>query len=227
MNKELIRTGLAGLAALLVSYGVCVSVWGQDDLRVADILMEKINDALSQGDCPRAKRAYNAWKTLAERTDSSIERRMEACGTAERKPTVSVASAVVGSITVTSDIAGIIMIDGETTGTRIKAGGTVTVSNVPTGSTEVAVKGDDGKLVKAPQKVMVTQGQTVSATVKASMQTDPPDDAKAFYDKGVVYSDKKDYDRAIADCEAALRIDPNYAKARNLLEIIRDARWKR
>jgi len=63
-----------------------------------------------------------------------------------------------GTITVTSDIAGVIMIDGEVTGARIKAGGTVTVANVSTGATEVVVKSDDGKIVKAPQTVMVQQG---------------------------------------------------------------------
>jgi formylglycine-generating enzyme required for sulfatase activity len=79
----------------------------------------------------------------------------------------------VGSITVSSDITGVVMIDGEATGTRIKAGGTVTVSNVSTGSTEVAVKGDDGKIVKAPQMVMVVQGQTVAAAIKAPVPNTP------------------------------------------------------
>jgi formylglycine-generating enzyme required for sulfatase activity len=65
------------------------------------------------------------------------------------------------------------MIDGEATDTRIKAGGTVTVSNVSTGSTEVAVRGDDGKIVKAPQMVMVVQGQTVAAAIKAPVPNTP------------------------------------------------------
>jgi len=83
------------------------------------------------------------------------------------------ASASVGNITVTSEIAGVIMIDGEATGTRIKAGGTVTVSNVSTGATEVAVKADDGKIVKAPNTVMVQSGQTVSTTIKAPATVTP------------------------------------------------------
>jgi len=84
------------------------------------------------------------------------------------------ASTAVGTISVTSDIAGIVIIDGEESGTRIKAGGTVTVANVSTGATEVAVKTDDGKIVKAPQTVMVAQGQTVSAAIKAPAQTTQP-----------------------------------------------------
>ncbi|MDR2702565.1 MAG: SUMF1/EgtB/PvdO family nonheme iron enzyme [Spirochaetaceae bacterium] len=97
-------------------------------------------------------------------------RRQTAQPAAAAQPARTV-STTVGSITITSDIAGIIMIDGEATGTRIKAGGTVTIANVSTGATEVAVKGDDGKIVKAAQTVMVQQGQTVSAAIKASAQT--------------------------------------------------------
>jgi formylglycine-generating enzyme required for sulfatase activity len=82
-------------------------------------------------------------------------------------------SVTVGNLTVTSDIAGVVMIDGEATGTRIKAGGTVTIANISTGATEVAVRGDDGKIVKAPQMVMVVQGQAVAATIKAPAQPQP------------------------------------------------------
>ena len=88
-------------------------------------------------------------------------------------------SAAVGNITITSDIAGVVMIDGEAIGTRIKAGGTVTMSNINTGSTEVAVRGDDGKIVKAPQMVMVQQGQTVAATVRAPAAIAPVQPAPA------------------------------------------------
>ncbi|GHT84004.1 hypothetical protein FACS1894137_06480 [Spirochaetia bacterium] len=35
---------------------------------------------------------------------------------------------------------------------------------------------------------------------------------------------KQDYDRAIADYEAALRIDPNVANAKNNIELARKAR---
>jgi len=74
-----------------------------------------------------------------------------------------------GSVTVNSEIAGEIFIDGQATGRRIKAGGTETINNVSTGSTEVWVKDGNGVTIKAPN-VMVRQGQTVTATVKATVQ---------------------------------------------------------
>ncbi|GBU28671.1 hypothetical protein R84B8_02231 [Treponema sp. R8-4-B8] len=70
-----------------------------------------------------------------------------------------------GSVTVESEIAGEIFIDGQGTGRRIKAGGTETISNVSTGNTEVAVKDSDGVIVKAPI-VMVRQGQTVTVVIE-------------------------------------------------------------
>jgi hypothetical protein len=93
--------------------------------------------------------------------------------TPQPPPPARTTTTAVGSIAVSSDIAGVVMIDGEVTGTRIKAGGTVTVSNVNTGATEVAVRGDDGKIIKAPQMVMVVQGQTVAAAVKATAPNTP------------------------------------------------------
>jgi len=75
------------------------------------------------------------------------------------------ASAAVGSIQITSEIAGIVMVDNVEIGSRIKAGGTLTVTDVSVGSTEVAVKKDDGKVVKAPQAVMVRQGQTANISI--------------------------------------------------------------
>jgi len=76
----------------------------------------------------------------------------------------------VGSINVTSDIAGIIRIDGKDTTTRIKAGGTEVISNVKVGSTEVAVKGDDGKITAAPSAIMVLGGQTATVAIKTAVQ---------------------------------------------------------
>jgi len=78
MNKGLIR---AGLASLLVLYGICVGarVWGQDDNVGAGIFMDRINELLSEGECSRAQRAYEAWKKLAERKDASVESRIKAC----------------------------------------------------------------------------------------------------------------------------------------------------
>jgi uncharacterized caspase-like protein len=38
-------------------------------------------------------------------------------------------------------------------------------------------------------------------------------DAKTYYDRGLVYYHKKDYNRAIAEFTQAIRLDPNYADA--------------
>ena len=43
----------------------------------------------------------------------------------------------------------------------------------------------------------------------------------AYNSRGVVHYDMKNYDLAIADYEAALRIDPNYKNARDYLELAR------
>ncbi|MDR3341919.1 MAG: SUMF1/EgtB/PvdO family nonheme iron enzyme [Treponema sp.] len=75
----------------------------------------------------------------------------------------------VGIITVSSEIAGIVMIDGAATGTRIKEGGTATIRDVSTGKTTVAVKGDDGTIIETAQPVMVAAGQTVHAVVERLM----------------------------------------------------------
>jgi len=73
-------------------------------------------------------------------------------------------SIAVGSVTVESDVAGQILIDGTPNGT-IKAGGTVTITNVTTGITEVAVKESDGTIIKAPVFIL-RQGQTVTAVIE-------------------------------------------------------------
>jgi len=70
-----------------------------------------------------------------------------------------------GSVTVESEIAGEIFIDGQATGRRIKAGGSETIHNVSTGNTEVWVKDSGGATIKAPS-VMVRQGQTVTAVIE-------------------------------------------------------------
>ena len=74
-------------------------------------------------------------------------------------------SASVGAITVMSEYAGIILLDGEETGSRIKAGGTVTIANVMTGATEVAIKTDNGSIAKAQGLVMVQEGRTAQAVI--------------------------------------------------------------
>jgi tetratricopeptide (TPR) repeat protein len=48
----------------------------------------------------------------------------------------------------------------------------------------------------------------------AALRTDP-NDASAFYNRGVAYSAKGDKDRAIADYSEAIRLDPGYALAFN------------
>jgi len=75
-------------------------------------------------------------------------------------------SVATGNITVTSAIAGEILIDGKGTGISVKDGGTATITNVSTGNTEVAVKESNGAIIKAPQMVMVRQGQTVTAAIE-------------------------------------------------------------
>jgi uncharacterized caspase-like protein len=91
---------------------------------------------------------------------------MQAARREETKPDGPNTSTAVGSVTVTSEIAGVVMIDNEATRTRIKAGGTVTIANVSTGATAVAVKEDNGNIVEAAQKVMVRQGQAVSTMIE-------------------------------------------------------------
>jgi tetratricopeptide (TPR) repeat protein len=51
-----------------------------------------------------------------------------------------------------------------------------------------------------------------------------PGNAMAYNNRGGAYYNKKDYNRAIADYEAALRIDPNHALARDNLAKARNAR---
>jgi len=83
-------------------------------------------------------------------------------------------SVAVGAITVTSAIAGEILIDGDGTGISVKDGGTATITNVSTGNTEVAVKEPSGVITKAPQMVMVSEGQIVSAVIERPVPPPPP-----------------------------------------------------
>jgi hypothetical protein len=54
-----------------------MKVWAQDD--AVGQTMRTINEALSQGDCERAQRGYNAWKILTNDTNSDIEQRIQRC----------------------------------------------------------------------------------------------------------------------------------------------------
>ncbi|MDR1419887.1 MAG: caspase family protein [Treponema sp.] len=72
-----------------------------------------------------------------------------------------------GSVTVMSEIAGMIMIDGKETGTRIKAQGSAVITGVSSGSTEVAVKEDNGR-ASGTLTVLVGQGRNVNAAIMPS-----------------------------------------------------------
>jgi len=41
----------------------------------------------------------------------------------------------------------------------------------------------------------------------------PANRAKAYFNRGLAYSSKKDYDRAIADYSEAIKLDPTYSRA--------------
>jgi formylglycine-generating enzyme required for sulfatase activity len=69
-----------------------------------------------------------------------------------------------GSVTVTSEIPGMVIIDGKETGTRIKAQGSVTIADVSAGLTEVAVREDSGAV--AAVSVLLRQGQTAAALIQ-------------------------------------------------------------
>jgi TolA-binding protein len=85
-----------------------------------------------------------------------------------------------GGVTVTSELAGIVLIDGTETGKRVKANGTVTIDGVQNGDTEVAVKADDGTIVRAAEVVLVKAGEMATVTIKApadqtkTVETPPP-----------------------------------------------------
>ncbi|GHT89198.1 hypothetical protein FACS1894137_18090 [Spirochaetia bacterium] len=74
--------------------------------------------------------------------------------------------AATGSITVTSEVAGRIIIDGRDTGIRIKAGGRAPVQNVAMGDTNVEISGDDGERYPAAAVVRVPEGKSVHAEIK-------------------------------------------------------------
>jgi len=51
----------------------------------ANQIMQKINEAFSQGDCDRAQRNYNVWKDFTQTTDASVESRIAECVKEEKK----------------------------------------------------------------------------------------------------------------------------------------------
>jgi formylglycine-generating enzyme required for sulfatase activity len=78
----------------------------------------------------------------------------------------------VGSIAISSERGGEILIDGVETGVQIKAMGAVTIPNVPSGATEIAVREPSGQITKAPQAVLIRAGETVQVVVKRPIPDD-------------------------------------------------------
>ncbi|MDR0314231.1 MAG: leucine-rich repeat domain-containing protein [Treponema sp.] len=76
-----------------------------------------------------------------------------------------------GSINVSSEVAGMVLIDGAETGKRIKAQGTMLIDNIETGLTETAIQLDDGVIVKAAEMVLVKAGETAAVHITFSLNT--------------------------------------------------------
>jgi formylglycine-generating enzyme required for sulfatase activity len=79
-----------------------------------------------------------------------------------------------GALAVTSAIAGAVIVDGVDTGARVKKGGSVIIRNVATGATEVAVRGNDGAVIKAPAAVLVEAGKTANARIERPAPVENP-----------------------------------------------------
>ena len=172
------------------------------------------------------------------------------------KQTPSSGNPKTGSIKLSSEVAGMVLIDGAETGRRVKAQGSILIENVDTGMTETAVLLDDGTMAKAQEMALVKAGETVEVhiavtavvppeTPAQTTQADPPkqaetpapakateppkqeakaaqtapssvptvkteNDANALNISGLSYGRNGDYDRAITDFTAALRIKPDY-----------------
>ncbi|MDR1626304.1 MAG: caspase family protein [Spirochaetia bacterium] len=134
------------------------------------------------------------------RTEGAVRSAPAPAGEAAAVPGLA-AEIETGAISVYSDVAGSVLIDGAETGTRVKAQGTVLVRNVPTGATEIAVRGEDGRITRAASRPVVRAGRTVSAEVRNPAAAKPavpsapaareyapgdvgPGGGIVFYDKG-------------------------------------------
>lgn len=71
-------SGILKISVFAVMLLCTTIVWAQTDETVNQV-MQKIDEALSSGDCDRAKRAYNVWKVLMEQTNNSIEGKINDC----------------------------------------------------------------------------------------------------------------------------------------------------
>jgi len=76
-----------------------------------------------------------------------------------------------GSINLSSEVAGMVLIDGTETDKRVKAQGTVLIENIATGLTEVAVQLDDGTVVQVQETVLIKTGETATIHIAAPIAT--------------------------------------------------------
>jgi formylglycine-generating enzyme required for sulfatase activity len=75
----------------------------------------------------------------------------------------------VGHIAVASKISGMVMLQGVETGTRVAANSTAMLWNVPAGDAEVAVKSDEGRIVKAYRTVPVKPETAAEVFIEYSL----------------------------------------------------------
>jgi hypothetical protein len=64
---------------MVITFALCTATIRGQETEQQKQLMQNINTSLSQGDCDRAQRNYNAWKEFTKSVDSSIEHRIAAC----------------------------------------------------------------------------------------------------------------------------------------------------
>jgi predicted membrane protein len=64
---------------MVITFALCSATIRGQEIEQQKQLMQNINASLSQGDCDRAQRNYNAWKEFTKSVDSSIEYRIATC----------------------------------------------------------------------------------------------------------------------------------------------------